>query len=161
MFNILPYLTAFCNPKITVDHPLPANEFDAIPADLKILDQWVAWKNEDRDGRSTKIPYGTHTLQKAASDAPSTWASFLKAKECYLEHPEFDGMGFVFSADDPFTGIDLDDCLTEGNDLEDWAQPIFDLFMPTYCEISPSGEGLKLWVKSHKSEKWQKADGAK
>ena len=75
-------------------------EFDAIPADLKILDQWVAWKNEDRDGRSTKIPYDPHTLQKAASDDPSTWAPFLKAKACYLEHAEFDGVGVVFTAED-------------------------------------------------------------
>ena len=134
-------------------------EFDAIPADLKILDQWVAWKNEDRDGRSTKIPYGPHTLQKAASDDPSTWAPFLKAKACYLEHAEFDGVGVVFTAEDNFTGVDLDDCLDEGNKLADWAQSLLDLFMPTYCEISPSGRGLKLWVRGSKSEKWKRNSG--
>ena len=136
-------------------------EFGAIPAELRILDRWICWKHEMRNQKPTKVPYDATLLKRASCDAPSTWTSFEGAKRCYLEHPEFDGVGFVFSADDPFCGIDIDDCLNENGGLEGWAIPILDLFMPTYCEISPSGKGLKLWVKSHKSEKWQKADGAK
>ena len=49
-------------------------EFDAIPDELKGMDNWVLWKGEKRGGRSTKIPYDPHTLQKAASDDPSTRA---------------------------------------------------------------------------------------
>ena len=134
-------------------------EFDAIPDELKGMDNWVLWKCEQKVGKLTKIPYDANSLGKASTEDSSTWTSFEIAKECYLEHPEFDGMGVVFTAEDYFTGIDLDDCLNENGGLEGWAIPILDLFMPTYCEISPSGRGLKLWVRGSKSGKWQKADG--
>ena len=134
-------------------------EFYAIPAELRILDRWICWKHEMRNQKPTKVPYNATSLKRASCENPSTWTSFEIAKKCYLEHPEFDGVGFVFSASDNFTGVDLDDCLTEGNDLENWAIPILDLFMPTYCEISPSGRGLKLWVKGGKSEKWKRDGG--
>ncbi|MFP6720269.1 MAG: hypothetical protein VCF25_08395, partial [Candidatus Poribacteria bacterium] len=66
-------------------------EFDAIPAELRILDRWVCWKREIRNQKPTKVPYGATSLKRASADDPSTWTSFEIAKECYLEHPEFDG----------------------------------------------------------------------
>ena len=57
------------------------------------------------------------------------------------------GPGFVFSADDPFCGIDLDDCLDAEGTLKPWARGIVERFSDTYMEISPSGSGLKIWVR--------------
>jgi primase-polymerase (primpol)-like protein len=50
----------------------------------------------------------------------------------------------VFSGDDQFVGIDLDDCRDTGQGtIDDWAAQILRA-MDTYGEVSPSGTGLKL-----------------
>ena len=65
--------------------------FYAVPVELRILDQWVCWRHEIRGGKLTKIPCDANSLGKASTEDSSTWTSFEIAKECYLEHPEFDG----------------------------------------------------------------------
>lgn len=57
------------------------------------------------------------------------------------------GVGFVFSPQDPFCGIDLDDSLDAQAKPKSWAQPIVERFFDSYMEISPSGLGLKVWVR--------------
>lgn len=56
------------------------------------------------------------------------------------------GPAFCFTADDPFVGLDLDDCLDEKREPLDWAKPILEQF-DTYTEISPSLRGLKLYMR--------------
>jgi putative DNA primase/helicase len=52
----------------------------------------------------------------------------------------------VFSPDDPYCGVDLDDAIdTDLGTLKPWAQVIVDR-LDSYCEVSPSGWGLKLFV---------------
>ena len=57
-----------------------------------------------------------------------------------------DGIGFVFTEDDPFAGIDLDDCIDDDGVPEAWALEVIAGFA-TYCEVSPSGRGFKLFVR--------------
>jgi Primase C terminal 1 (PriCT-1) len=59
----------------------------------------------------------------------------------------YQGLGFVFSKSDPFTGIDLDRCLTADGQVKPWAQGIIERFADTYMEISPSGLGVKIWAR--------------
>src|SRR5262245_37596126 len=124
----------------------PSIATDAVPVALRELRQWVVWRFEMRDGeKPTKVPYDPRTGQKAATDDPVTWSSFADAQEA--QH-RFDGVGFVFSPDDPFAGIDLDHCLApETGLLQPWAREILDLCGPTYAEVSPSGEGIKIWLR--------------
>ena len=76
------------------------------------------------------------------------WASYEQVVAVWTAQPDnFAGIGFVFSRDDPFTGIDLDDCLQAGQPKQ-WAQPILTTLADTYMEISPSGEGVKSWAKA-------------
>jgi hypothetical protein len=64
------------------------------------------------------------------------------------DHPDhWSGIGFVFSPDDPYFGIDLDDCLDAEGNLKPWAQPILGRFADSYAEISPSGLGIKIFAK--------------
>ena len=51
----------------------------------------------------------------------------------------------MFTAKDPFVGIDLDDCLDADGNVKSWAQGIIERFSGTYAEFSPSGQGLKIW----------------
>jgi primase-polymerase (primpol)-like protein len=58
-----------------------------------------------------------------------------------------DGVGFVFTTADPYTGIDLDHCRTNEGDLEPWAAAIVER-LHSFTEWSPSGEGLHILVKA-------------
>ena len=53
----------------------------------------------------------------------------------------------MFSTQDGLAGIDLDDALDEQGDVKAWARGIVERFGDTYMEISPSGQGLKIWVR--------------
>jgi primase-polymerase (primpol)-like protein len=58
------------------------------------------------------------------------------------------GVGFVFCDNDPFVGVDLDDCRDpQTGALEEWAQKIIRQ-LDSYTEISPSGTGVKIWVRA-------------
>jgi putative DNA primase/helicase len=57
------------------------------------------------------------------------------------------GIGYVFSAEDPYTGIDLDKCRDpETGTIEEWAQEII-ISLRSYTEISPSGRGVHIIVR--------------
>jgi hypothetical protein len=55
------------------------------------------------------------------------------------------GVGFVFTQDDSFTGVDLDDCIEDG-EIAPWALQIVDS-LDSYAEISPSKTGIKIIAK--------------
>ena len=116
-------------------------DVDNIPTDLIARDQWVVWRSEQRGGKMTKVPYDAKTGALAESDNSATWATYQAA---LLTSKDYDGIGYVFSADDPFTGIDLDDCIAN-EQVAPWAETLI-LAFDSYSEISPSGTGIKLWI---------------
>ena len=113
-------------------------------ARLKRDQKWVAWKFVERDGRTTKPPVNPHTGRFAKNNAPSDWGSYEQAlARAYADG--LAGLGYVLTADDGLTGADLDkvrDPVT--GELDDWAAEIVGLG-ETYCEVSPSGRGLRLF----------------
>jgi len=118
-----------------------------VPDDLRELDQWVLWRREERNGKGTKVPYQVNGLRASSVDA-ATWASFGAVAEEWRRKPGgYAGVGFVFSSSDPFCGIDLDDSLDAEGNVKPWASGIVERFGDTYLEISPSGTGLKIWVR--------------
>ncbi|MEO0966017.1 MAG: AAA family ATPase [Planctomycetota bacterium] len=112
----------------------------SIPDELRRRDQWVVWVYETRGGKRTKVPVGAGG-ELASSTDPATWSSFDVASEASRAMGAA-GVGFVFTADDPFCGVDLDDCLIDGRPTPQ-AWEIIDR-LSTYCEVSPSGSGVKL-----------------
>jgi hypothetical protein len=118
-----------------------------VPDDLSERDQWVLWRYEERNGKATKVPYQM-IHRPASSTDPSTWATHEAITNAWLQAPSrYAGPGFVFSTEDPFCGIDLDDCLNSDGTLKPWARGIVERFSDTYMEISPSGAGLKIWAR--------------
>ncbi len=59
------------------------------------------------------------------------------------------GVGFVFTADDPFCGIDLDKSIDASGTIKPWALDLL-AKLDSYTEISPSGRGVKVFVKATK-----------
>lgn len=121
--------------------------------ELRSREQWVCWKLEPRVRRNgvewSKIPKSARSGGNASASDPSTWCTFEVAVEA-LRARQFSGIGFVFTANDPYVGVDLDDCRDpETGNIANWAQSIIDAF-DTYAEVSPSGTGIKLICRATK-----------
>jgi putative DNA primase/helicase len=77
-----------------------------------------------------------------------TWGGFDLAVERATRNPTIEGVGFVTSADDPYTLLDLDGCLQDG-EMCPWAVAWLKRFTDrgAYVEVSPSGTGLHVFVR--------------
>lgn len=119
-----------------------------IPEALKKLNQWILWREETRnqtDKSPTKVPYQVNGLQAKSND-PETWSNYQTASQRFLLG-SWSGLGFVFSAGDPFCGIDLDGCRDpETGKVSEWAKKII-LDINSYAEVSPSKTGVKIFVR--------------
>lgn len=119
-----------------------------IPAieELSARQQWVAWKYAtDKNGKITKIPVCARAGFNASHSNPKTWCSFEEAIR-YAQSRGIGGVGYVVTDDDEYTGIDLDKCISDDGDIEPWAAAII-AFAETYCEYSPSGRGIRMFVR--------------
>lgn len=113
--------------------------------ELEQYEQWVLWEIEG----GKKIPINPITGKTANPTDPATWASYESTRAAFEEHG-YEGVGFVFTADDPLCGIDLDKCIDPATgELAEWAEQIVD-DLDTYTEISPSGTGLHLFIRGSK-----------
>jgi len=121
-----------------------------IPKELKERAQWVCWLYQYGTERKKppKRPYDPRTGEPAKTNDPKTWATFEEALSAY-EQDGFDGIGFVFTKDDPYKGIDLDKCYDpDTGRTERWAEIIIH-DLNSYVEFSPSGTGFHTIVKSN------------
>ncbi|WP_440006651.1 phage NrS-1 polymerase family protein [Halomicrococcus sp. SG-WS-1] len=116
-----------------------------VPDQLTDYDQWVCWREQDRDGKPTKVPVNPATGQYASATDPKTWTGFDHAR-LHASDGHADGVGFVFTADDPFVGVDLDAARDpDAGEPTDWATTIIET-LDSYTEISPSGTGYHVLV---------------
>jgi putative DNA primase/helicase len=124
-----------------------APNVSAIPAELRERRQWLVWKllQRKQDKKPTKVPHNPLTGRSASSTDPATWGTLEQAVE-RLSQGGYDGLGFVFTDEDPYTGIDLDRALDNAGALEPWARPIVERFA-SYTERSPSGTGLHIIIR--------------
>src|SRR5215203_6663636 len=113
-------------------------QVEGIPEELRVRPQWVVWKAGG--DRPDKVPYSARSGRSASSTDLPTWGTFQEALEAY-EDGDYAGLGFVFSSADPYTGIDLDDCVDEDGEIASWALEIVRYF-DSYTEFSVSGGGL-------------------
>jgi hypothetical protein len=124
-----------------------------IPSELKKRNQWVAWKLEQREGASkpTKVPVNPNTLRNASCNDPASWGSFEAALGASRNNHSIAGIGFVFTDDDPYVGIDLDGVICErSGNLSDLAQDVV-AAVDSYTEISPSGTGIHIILRGNVS----------
>ena len=119
-----------------------ANTYDAIPAELKALSNWVCFRLEkSKSDKPTKVPYQVNGRKASSTDA-ATWTTF---GEALAASPRFDGIGFELTGSG-YAGIDLDHCVGQDGVIEEWAETIVDSFA-TYSELSVSRTGVHLICK--------------
>ena len=120
-------------------------DFNSIPSELKALPQWIVWKTEEKGERYTKVPYQVDG-EGAQTNNRRTWSTFATAVKFYLQD-DYDGIGFVFSRQDNYIGIDIDDCVVDGK-VNTFATEIINS-LDSYTEFSPSGKGLHVIIKGN------------
>jgi putative DNA primase/helicase len=136
---------------IRPDSP-PEIDCESVPEELRRLHHWGIWRREPHkdSGKPTKIPYQSrHPDSKAMPNKIKTWSDFDHAYLAYLTAKlNASGISFVFTDNDPYTGIDLDNCISETGEVQAWALPYLEQLKPGYAEISPSGRGIKIIVRA-------------
>jgi hypothetical protein len=140
-------------------------------AELAQLDQWVVSRpvikldkqgnivyDEAGNPKIDKPPFSPHTGYQCSHSKPAAWSSYQDAQAARARFG-FPWLGFAFHQADPYTGIDLDGCAQAGveriatlDDLEPWARRIVDQ-VHSYTEVSPSGLGVKIFVRGNSSWK--------
>lgn len=116
-----------------------------VPSELAALDQWVNWKLTERRGKVTKVPHRPSDGMLASTTKRSDWGTLEEALEG-LEAHGMDGIGFVFSKDDPYCGLDFDHCI-EDEAIHPAVMNLLDEF-DSYTELSPSGTGVHVIIKA-------------
>jgi putative DNA primase/helicase len=125
---------------------------DSIPEDLKQTHQWVCWGWRLVDGKWGKIPLSPHGGNAKVND-PSTWGTFQQCLDYHISHANSipalrtAGLMFAFSGNDPFCGVDLDDCRSpDTGEILPWGMEIIN-GLRSYSEVSPTGTGVKIIAK--------------
>lgn len=114
-------------------------------AELAGLDQWVIY-NSTSDKAPRRLNQKGDKLIGASHSEPSHWTGYDDAIRTAAAMAAA-GVGFVFHESDPYSGIDLDGCRDpETGAIEDWALRIIEQ-ANSYTEISPSGTGVKIFVR--------------
>ena len=132
--------------------PVPSKE--SLPQKLQDHPQFVAWRYEWRldeksgEQKLTKVPYTTQN-NRASHSKPTDWTTLDNVLRHIDANPARKyGVGYVFSENDPFCGIDLDNCRDpETGEIAEWAWEWIRK-LDSYAEVSPSGTGVKVIVKA-------------
>jgi len=142
-------------------HPLapvcpqaPHPQRDLIPKELRARPQWFCWRYKQRNkDQFSKVPINPCTGGDGKPNAPTTCGTFVQAWTRYNNHADINGIGFLFTPDDDFAGVDLDDCRDpETGTLEPWAAAVVHN-LNSYTEVSPSGTGVKIFLRATKQGK--------
>ena len=136
-------------------------KLDNIPAEMKALPNWVAFRAETLEsGKVKKILLSPNKgassveyLKWAKANDPTTWATFDKAV-AFAKKYKLDGLAFAMSGSG-MTCIDLDKHLDENGKPSALAQRFIDAAKGTYIEKSVSGRGLHIFYMGARPEGYQ------
>jgi len=114
-----------------------------IPDSFRPYKQFINWKLVDKgDGKKlAKVPY--NALHNVSID-PMIPGNWLTADEALLYSQYGWGIAFIFTKDDPFFFLDIDNCLVDGQ-WSQMAQGLCRMFAGCYIEVSHSGKGLHIF----------------
>ena len=141
-----------------LDVKLLSPNFEAFPEDLRLLPMalWRAEAELDESGIPKRKPNGRLSIKKApkgtsgyniSKTSPEQWTDFNTVKTTF-ETGSFTGVGVLLQAESGLVGIDLDDLKELVNSCPELKEILAKCKREgIYCERSPSGSGLRLFVK--------------
>lgn len=113
---------------------------------LKNTKQWICHLN--------KVPKSPLYNGNASPTDSSTWGTYEQAVNACKQY-NYSGIGFVFTAESEYCGIDIDHCIDANGEINKNALDIVDT-MDSYAEISPSGTGVHIIYKGKVHDDWKK-----
>jgi len=129
----------------------------SLPAALAAFDnyrQFILYKlvpSRKTPSKMDKLPVDHRTLQVFIKDSnwqddPTAWVDSQTAINlCALCGPEY-GVGFFFTANDPFFFVDIDKCrVDENSPWSDTANAVLSYFPGAAVEVSQSGTGIHIF----------------
>jgi hypothetical protein len=108
--------------------------------------QWAVWRWTRQGDGWQKPPYmATQPQRHANTNDPNTWTDYQTALAA-TQAGHADGISYILTENDPFAAIDIDNCrhLTT-HSIDPWAQLFMQFAVTSYQEITPSGEGVRIW----------------
>ena len=131
--------------------------FDNIPEDLK-AQPWAVWIAEPRsnsDGKFNKAPRNPKTGYKIGANQPEKFGTFDDAKKAFASG-NYTGVGVLLTGNG-VVGIDIDDMkktFTDKPEIREWVADV--VKDGAYSEKSPSGTGLRLFIRGKLPAKGRK-----
>ena len=147
-------------PEVNTDNTVEKYDFDPLPVkpenipnELKDHPYWCAWKlvynPEDLSKKPKKVPVNPITRCNLGSDSTKGWVDFETALSAYKNKYVYAGIGMLLTEDDPFVGIDIDNCMNDDSPNASVADDILET-LNSYSEISPSATGFRVFCKRGK-----------
>lgn len=109
---------------------------------------WAAEPSRTRPGKTDKFPIDWRTGHVVSAHDPAAWTTFdiaAATHATYARNGHPSGVGFVFTAHDPFFFHDIDECLTPDGQWSPLALSILARFPGAAVEVSQSGRGLHIF----------------
>jgi hypothetical protein len=132
---------------------LNVDGLDKFPQVLKDIPQWIVWRvgKQKPDGKFDKLPKGKDGTGQAWQ-VPAQWMSYDEALT-RAQHDGYAGIGFVLPAQtadgSSVVALDFDGVYPEeGSPRLSELKPVWCDVGKPYCEVSPSGKGLRMFVLS-------------
>ncbi len=126
---------------------------EAIPQELRAIDQWVAWRGEPAitaEGieKLDKIPVNPHSGGAGSTTNPATWGTFLQGLDAYHTR-SLSGIGLVLTEGTGIVGVDVDKCRNpETGEINAEGLGIIRR-LKSYTEVSPSGTGIRIFIRGN------------
>jgi primase-polymerase (primpol)-like protein len=138
----------------------------AVPVDFSNVPVWMhakkfcVWTAEPREnGKVNKAPRHPNGGWRLSVKEPDRWATFDEVKEAYSSG-KYDGIGVLLTSGSGVVGVDIDDwesLVAAHRDVFDTLEKFIQ--QGGYVELSPSGAGLRAFVKGHLVGNGQKSGG--
>ena len=129
----------------------PHNRAVLAPAELRELQGWLIWRLEqdpnDVNGKPLKVPYyadgGKRYGKQGSIDDRGRMTTFAAARDAAAKRG-FTGVGLALMPEFGITALDFDNCVdAQGHVPAD----IEEITSQTYAEYSPSGKGIRAFVR--------------
>lgn len=121
------------------------------PDALRTLDGWLIWRYEQNPGeqKPRKVPYYAGSRQRRRGENGSAedrrqLVTFDKALAT-MQAGKFDGIGLAMLEDWGIVALDFDNCVQDGQ----LAHEVEQLVAGTYAEYSPSGRGVRAFMRGN------------
>ena len=132
-------------------------EFENIPEELK-AQPWAVWTAEPRPNNPNKFnkaPRSPVTECKIGADKPELFGTFEEAKTAYATG-KYTGIGVLLTGNG-IVGVDIDNAketFAENPEIKEWVARA--IFAGAYLEKSPSGTGLRMFMRGKLPAKGRK-----